>query len=473
MTVGLPTNVTAGLASALVKIGLEDIPGRVVERAKYVMLDGLACGLVGAQLPWSQVATRAVASMDGNVGSSCVWGWDTSLSPTSACLLNATYIQGFELDDYHPLGPLHSQSVVLPPALSVAEAFDVNGQGLLRAVILGFEVGPRLGMAMDGFDMIARGWHGGAVYGTVAAAVAAALTRGCVADELVHAMSIAGAQAGGLMGAQYDAMVKPMQHGFAARNGLLAAALATGGYTGMSDVLGSHYGGLVSTFAPGRIQDVRNVLTSLGSSWELESIAIKPYACMGGLHASIDAVLDLRNEQGIEPGNVESIEISVPKAIYHHGGWAISRPTSVVGAQMNLAYAASVAMLDGAAGIPQFSPDRIGRDDVWAMIERVRIERADCLDQTQGEYTPLAAVVTVKTPRGRWRRAIQSPRGTAARPLTNEEILTKARQLLDQCVDRARRLAIEQAVLGLPDRSEPRGLLDLLTAPVRNPLEAG
>jgi len=35
-------------------------------------------------------------------------------------MLNSSFIQGFELDDYHPLAPLHSNSLVLPAMLAAA-----------------------------------------------------------------------------------------------------------------------------------------------------------------------------------------------------------------------------------------------------------------------------------------------------------------------------------------------------------------
>ena len=49
-------------------------------------------------------------------------GWDRGLTPSAAALLNSTFIQGFELDDYHELGPLHSASVVLPAAFATTSA---------------------------------------------------------------------------------------------------------------------------------------------------------------------------------------------------------------------------------------------------------------------------------------------------------------------------------------------------------------
>lgn len=463
-------DLTSRFAAALKGFSLADIPERTIERARYLILDGVACGLAGAQMPWSRQAVSALAGLEGD-GDVALWGWGRSLPAGAACLLNSSFVQAFELDDYHHLGPLHSQSVVLPAAVATAERVgDCSDEQFLLAVILGLEVGPRLGMAMDGFDMIARGWHGGAIYGVMSAAVAAGVVRRLGEGELTHALALAGAQASGLMGAQYEASVKRIQHGFAARSGLYAAAFAAAGCTGMRDVLAGEYGAFASTFAPGRVKAMESVLQRLGDHWELEAIAVKPYACMGGLHSTVDAVLELRRTYGLSAATARAITISVPEAIYHHGGWTLERPATSVGAQMNLAYAAAVSLVDGAAGLEQFAPERLDDDEIWRLMDRVRVFRNDSMGQSDDEYTPLAASVTVETPAGSVERLVRMPRGSVARPLTNEEIAEKARALASRCTTRSRWTAIERVLTGSSGPPSVDALLGLLRDEVTDPL---
>src|SRR5690349_5174289 len=122
---------TGRLADWLQNLTLEAVPAEVQARAKHLLLDGI--------------------------------GWGLTASGPVACLLNGTFIQGFELDDFHPLGPLHSASVVLPSLLACAEELGpmtgrVTGAEFLRGAIAGFEVGPRVGMALHGPQMLSRGW---------------------------------------------------------------------------------------------------------------------------------------------------------------------------------------------------------------------------------------------------------------------------------------------------------------------------
>lgn len=148
---------TRVLARFLARTTLADIPLDVIVRAKHLMLDGIGCGLLSAKLDWSQRAVAALHALDGD-GRASVWGWAIKVPPMSAALLNGTFIQGFELDDYHPLGPLHSEACALPAVIATAEHLGgVDGKRLLESSILGFEVGPRIGMAMGGLQLVSRG----------------------------------------------------------------------------------------------------------------------------------------------------------------------------------------------------------------------------------------------------------------------------------------------------------------------------
>ncbi|WP_225447202.1 MmgE/PrpD family protein [Streptacidiphilus sp. PB12-B1b] len=228
-TAGQPTDPagpTGQLATWLADTTLEEIPAAVRERAAHLVLDGLGCALIGAQLPWSRTAVDAVLAMEG-AGDTPVIGWGRSTSAPAAAVLNGTFIQGFELDDYYPSAPLHSNSLVLPALLStLSQLGTVSGADFLRATVLGFETGTRVGMALHGSEMLTRGWHSGSVFGTHAAAAASGVLRGLDAARFEDALGLAGTQSAGLMAAQYEAMSKRMHHGLASRNGFYAAGLA-------------------------------------------------------------------------------------------------------------------------------------------------------------------------------------------------------------------------------------------------------
>jgi aconitate decarboxylase len=456
------SGVTSELANWLAGLRLEDVPASVRERAAHVLLDGIGCAMVGAGLPWSASATDALCALEG-CGTSPLIGTGRSTTPSAAALLNSAYVQGFELDDYHPAAPVHGAAIVLPAMLAAAtRAGSPTGSEMLLGAIKGFEVGPRVGLALHGAQMLTRGWHSGPIFGVPAAAAAAGTLYNLDASAFEDALGLAATQACGLMAAQFESMGKRMQHGFAARNGLLAAALAAEGYTGIKRVFEREYGGFLSTFGEGHEPDPSQIAAELGDRWETECIAIKPYAAMAGLHAAIDAARALL-AGSLDVGRVEAIEIFVSEPAFHHGGWRAERPLAAVGAQMNLAYAVAVTLIDGTALAAQFARERLESDDVWTLIERTTTRHEASFDERYEDGYNTRLEVTLVG--GEQRIAfIDHPRGGIRSPLTNAEVVEKFRTLTAPMLDSERARSIESAVLGLEDLQRVEDLAGLLAA---------
>ncbi|MDQ2733422.1 MAG: MmgE/PrpD family protein [Pseudomonadota bacterium] len=461
-----PNGPTGRLATWLADLKLDDVPQSVRERAKYLTLDGLACAIVGAQLPWSRTAVDAVTRLEGP-GNSTIIGWGRKISAPAAALLNGTFIQGFELDDYHPLAPLHSASLVLPSLLACAETQGkVSGAKFLLGAIAGFEVGPRVGLALHGAEMLSRGWHSGSVFGTHAAAAAAAKILDLDAARVEDALGLAGTQSCGLMAAQYEAMSKRMHHGFSARNGLYAAVLAAGGYTGIKRVFEREYGGFLSTFGEGHSPDASQIADGLGQRWETERIVVKPYAAMAGLHSPLDALFEINARRPLLANEIELIEVELSHAVYHHGWWELERPLTPVGAQMNVGYALAVAVIDGAAMVRQFAPQRINRDDVWSLIPRIRVRHNEEFDKL-GPAGRGQSRVRVSFKDGSQLEVYRASSRSMAQLLTADEIVAKFRTLTNGLIEPARQSEILRAVQSLEELPDIAALIELLAPQVR------
>lgn len=172
-----PAGVTGLLVNWTYGLKISDVPDDVQYRAKLITLDGIGCGFIGAHLPWSERATKAVLEIEAP-GPCSLFGWQKQLSSPAAALLNSTFIQGFELDDWHPKAPLHSASLILPALLAATEHVQatenraISGETFLLAIIVGMELGPRIGLGLGGAELLTRGWHSGAVFGGPAVALA-------------------------------------------------------------------------------------------------------------------------------------------------------------------------------------------------------------------------------------------------------------------------------------------------------------
>jgi aconitate decarboxylase len=271
------------------------------------------------------------------------------------------------------------------------------------------------------------------------------------------------------MSAMYESDVKRMQHGFASRAGLTAAALAAAGYVGIKRVFERQYGGWLAVFGEGHRTYPEEIYAGLGIMWETERIAVKPYACMGLLHAAVDAALELRAK--VDVSQIERIDIDMGEAAYSHGGWKAERPLEVVGAQMNVAYAVAVALLDGDVLVGQFSPARINGDDVWKLIDRTLTHHEKSYDSLPIDEQLTTQVRLTLTDGSSQSAKVTHPRGTGDRSLTNAEIRDKFAKLTSHPISAERRASIEQAVLNLEKLDDIAQLMKLLTPPVQSPLD--
>ncbi|WP_167097578.1 MmgE/PrpD family protein [Mycobacterium sp. DL592] len=465
-----PDGTTGRLVNWARTLTWDDVPDSVRRRAAHLVLDGLGCALIGAQLPWSRVATEAVLAIEG-AGSAPVIGTGLTTTPAGTALLNSAFIQGFELDDFHPLAPLHSAAVLLPALLATAAQLDrtVSGRELLLAVIIGFETGPRIGHSLGGAEMLSRGWHSGPIFGGIAAALACGVLRGLDGAELEDAVGFAATQSAGLMSAQYEAMGKRMQHGFAARNGFYSAALAQAGYTGIDQVLERPYGGFLAVYGEGHDPDAKAITRGLGENWETDVIMVKSWAVMGGLHGVVEAARILRQRNGSR--TIDRIDIRVGDVVYHHGWWTPQRPLTAIGAQMNIGYAAAVTLLDGTALPEQFTAERMDADDIWNLLQctNVHLDRSiDELSITERFQTHLTLTFGDGSTES---ASVIAPHGNPLDPVTNDEVVAKFHSLVGRVMPADRAAAIQSAVLGLPEAHDVAALSDLLAGSVGRALD--
>ena len=405
-----------------------------------------------------------------------------SLGPCAAALLNSTFIQGFELDDYHSDAPLHSNSILLPALIAAAqhtktaECSPVDGAALLLATIVGYETGPRVGLGLHGAHMLSRGWHSGAVFGPPAAAAAVSKLLNLSPPMIEDALGIACTQACGLMSAQYESMVKRMQHGFAARNGLFAVLMAQGGYKGIERVFERPYGGYLAAFGQGSGRTpeylVNEVAKELGETWQLWSIRVKPHAALASTHNTIDCVRGLQEnypEQLQNLENIRHITIEMAEPAFKHGGWEAKRPLTVTGAQMSSAYVAALQLVDGQVLPAQFRDDQLCRDSVWQLVNRTTCEHNTTFDEP-GRRWNQRVTIQFKTNDPSVAHFQSFPKGVDP-PLTNDEILRKWRLMTEDVIDKKRQQQIENAVLDLDRIIDITELIQLLVGKVKSALD--
>ena len=182
---------TAELASFAAQLRFEDLPADVIEKAKICFRDALACCLFGVTQPWTRMLIDQAIEEGGNPRAGVI-GSTLRTSVGQAVCIGATAGHGFELDDIHGAAHLHAGSLAVPVALALAELTQASsGRNIIEAMIAGYEVGLRVGLAATG-ALFMRGHHFQATCG-VFVAVATAVNMMRLPDHQArHAFGIAG-----------------------------------------------------------------------------------------------------------------------------------------------------------------------------------------------------------------------------------------------------------------------------------------
>src|SRR5438477_2305451 len=360
------------MAAFIAGLAYDRIPGEVIARLKLLMLDAFGCALYGTKLKWSRILMDTLAGVDTSAHCG-IWGTARRLSAPQAALTNGTLVQSFELDDVHRAGVLHVGAVTLPPLAAIAELRPgMSGRDFLRAAVAGYEIGPRVGLCM-GPQHIGAGWHSGATVGVFAGAAAAAAALRLPAAQVVHALGIAGTQAAGLMAAQYGAMVKRMHAGRAAQSALYGALLAEAGFTGITDVFESPYGGFCTTFSASRDGfDLAALTAGLGEKFETMGVALKFYACVGSNHTTLNALRAIRARRPFRVDEVEKIIVHGSQVTVDHVGWPY-RPQGLTSAQLNLPYCVATLLIEGDVFVEQFSDALVADPARMALADKVEV----------------------------------------------------------------------------------------------------
>jgi aconitate decarboxylase len=282
------------------------------------------------------------------------------------------------------------------------------------------------------------------------------------------------------MAAQFGSMAKRMQHGFAARNGLFAALLAQGGYTGINSVYETPYGGFLSCFSQGANFEPKSlpgeICKGLGERWEIENIRIKLHASMAALHGTIDCAANLQKRypgRFADLNTIKSIETRHGRAAFEHGGWKQpeGKPLTSTAAQMSIQYAAAVQLVDGQVLMAQFGADKLNRAEVVALMQKVNpIHDAEFDKDKKDGFRTIMKITfddgtVVEENVAAWKGI--SP------PVSNEDIVEKYHSLVKDVIDEERMRKIEECVLNLDERDGAvEELCGLLEAEVGKAIEA-
>lgn len=444
--------------------GLEvsSIPAEVRNCALDHILDLMGVAIAASSVPGSDGLHAAVRALGTGEEASAL-GFEGKLPATSAALLNGTLAHSLEYDDTHTASIVHGSSVIVTAALAAGEKHDASGAEMVAAVVAGWELMIRMGLAAPGAFQ-RRGFQITAVGGPfIAALIATLLARRTQADA-VNAMGIAGSQAGGVFEFLSEgATVKSMHAGWAAHAGLVAAELAAGGMTGPTTIFeGTH--GFYRTYAADAEAPVRlsALLDTLGSKWLLLEASLKGYPCCHYIHPFLEIAQRLR-AKAVQPEDIASIECQVPQeeAMLICDPWSRKQaPASGYDAKFSLPYAMAVMLCDGKVEVKTFS-GAAAHPSALALAQRISWQPwAD-----SGFPARFAAQVRVRLKNDDFfEESVSQVRGAPERPFSREEIDEKFDANAALRIEHDAGRSLRDAIRALP-AGTVRGALRTLVSP--------
>ncbi len=416
---------TRYLCQFVVDAALGTLPSRLTELAKRYTLDTLGCGIYGSTKPWSAIVRESARPFTAIPNGRCsVIGAPWSAAPPATALVNGSLCHAFELDDVHDESLLHPGAVVVPAALAVAEHEGSSGSQFLRAVVLGYEVNARVGLAVGPVAHMLRGFHPTGCNGVFGSATAAGLLLGLNVERLMHALGIAGSFASGVCEfCETGGMVKRVHAGRAAEGGVLAAYLARDGLTGPTSVLEGKYG-YFKCFSDA--PEPEQLTTGLGERFMIDEITVKPYPCCSDVHAAIDATLEIKDKHAIDPAEVLRIIVeSTTKVAEQNAGDGTG---SMMEAQYSVRFAVAATLLKEIRDPRTYAEETLADPAIKTLQDKVEVRAHEEFDAIYARV--LGGRVTVIMNDGKsFTATVKGARGSIHDPFTQHEVEDKFRRL--------------------------------------------
>ena len=430
----------------MASVRFAELPGRAIDEGKRGVLDWLGCALAGSRHPTLD-HLLAVLQEAGGKSQATVFGRGLKLGFLDAPIANGQAGHVLDYDDTHMGGTLlHASSPTLAALFALAERELMTGAEFLLAYAVGFEAGVRTGQSAPGHHK--GGWHLTGTLGSIAAGVAAGKLLGLDGKRLAHAMAIAATQSAGMQ-QNRGTMCKSFHAGKAASSGVLAALLAERGFDGSLEIIEGKRGYCriySDVAAPQALTD------ELGSRWEITRNGHKPYACGVVLHPVIDAMIAIRSQANIDCARVEAIDVRVNPLVISITG--VEEPATGLQSKFSVYHSAAVALIDGAARIPQYTDERASDPAVIAMRRKVKATADKSLGIDQAE-----AVITVDG--SRHRTFIEHATGTVAKPMSEMALDAKFMANAEPVIGHDRAQRVRDLVRGLDRLADVRELIGL------------
>lgn len=362
--------VSEAIADYALSFRLDDAPEAVLSHGRMLLLDTFGVAMSCVRLPHAEAIASALREL-GSAGQATLWGSRERFQLPDAALYNAALIHGADYDDTHVASIVHPSAAVVSTAVTVGERTGATGREVYEAIVAGWEIIVRLGLAArGGFHDV--GFHGTGIVSPFAAACVAAKLLKLPRETLVNALGICGSQSAALQEFLNDGTwVKKFHPGWGAHSAIYALLVAKGGFTGPARVFEGGFG-MWKTHL-GTAEGFEEVLADLGQVYRTTEITFKMYPVCHMTHSFIDCMLALRR-QGVKPEEIESIECRIePRChpIVCEPAERKKRPDTDYMMRFSLPYVVAVAAVHGKMSPWEVDMKYAGDPQIQDLMDRV------------------------------------------------------------------------------------------------------
>jgi 2-methylcitrate dehydratase PrpD len=421
-------DVTAKLARFATDLKYENIPPKALETAKVAVRDCLGVALAGSREEDAKICAE-IARQENAKQETGVIGQGFKTSALNAALANGTAAHALDFDhSFTIMG--QPTAPIIPAIFALGEALGASGRQLLEAYVVGYEVTAKLVHSLR--DSAHEGWHAPSSLGSFGAAAACSKLLGLSAAQVEMALGITASMASGVV-ANFGTMTKPLHVGLGARNGVLAAKLARGGYTANAKAIEGGVGFYQVLHEGTPIHE--EAIDELGRSYGLlsDGLRIKPYPCGGLTHQVIDSVLEFRAKHNLTPEMIDAIDVDVVKHTFDRIAFRV--PETGIQGKFCMPYLVARAIIDGKVGLDIFSDSAVREQNILKFAERVQMRLDANLKKVNAAGRPCRVTIRLKNGQTLVREA-QHAKGGPEFPMTEAELQAKffdcARLALDQ-----------------------------------------
>jgi 2-methylcitrate dehydratase PrpD len=303
---------------------------------------------------------------------------------------------------------------------------DASGTRLLEAIVAGYEVMHRVGLAL-GVEPARRGFHTTSLVAPIACAVAASKVMSLSLDQLLSAAGLACSSASGIKSfaaGHGGGMVKRLHLGRSAEAGVRMAQLASRGFLGPPFGLDSRFG-LLEVFGGAGAQ-ADKMTRDLGQVWAISDVWFKVYPICGWIQSVVQLVVELRGALPLTAAAVNAIEVGVSRYAAQNNGEPA--PVDTMGAQYSIPYCVAAALLGDPRDPAWFQPDAVNDPVMRKLASKVAI----VIDPAVEAVYPAKFGASVKLTLADGtvsERTVLECHGTPSDPCSNEEQVDKFRLL--------------------------------------------